>query len=168
MIAMRRLFLTSFAWVTLAGAAGAWLPAAEPSPPTSEAKPKYVTQTLRGRVVWLADALKRRFQITTEPQTAESMVALETAAGELHPLVPDVRGRAFMVDARLRGIDVELLVRRYEGSPMIQVIRVIEVRKDAKYELDYWCDICAIVMFIQKDCECCQAPNRLREQRIEE
>ena len=138
--------------------------------PTDEsaAAPKFVTQSLRGRVVWVSEAIKRRFQIVTEPQAAESMVALETAQGELHPLVPDVRGRSFMVDERLRGVEMELYVRRYEGSPLIQVIRVFVVKPDGKYELDYWCDICAITMYILKDCECCQGPTRLREQKVEE
>ncbi len=91
------------------------------------------------------------------------LAALETPDGKLIPIVPDVRGRAFMVDPRLRGIDMQLLVRRYEGAPLIQVIRVFALKSDGIYELDYWCDICAIPMFILKDCECCQGPTRLRE-----
>lgn len=125
--------------------------------------PKFTTETLRGRVVWLADGLKRRFGVATEPQAAEALAALETPDGKLIPIVPDVRGRAFMVDERLRGIDMQLLVRRYEGAPLVQVIRVFALKPDGIYELDYWCDICAIPMFILKDCECCQGPTRLRE-----
>lgn len=125
--------------------------------------PKFTTETVKGKVVWLADGLKRRFGVATEPQAAEALAALETPDGKLIPIVPDVRGRAFMVDERLRGIDMQLLVRRYEGAPLIQVIRVFAIKPDGIYELDYWCDICAIPMFILKDCECCQGPTRLRE-----
>jgi hypothetical protein len=128
----------------------------------------YTTEKLRGRVVWLDGAIKELLGVTTEPSAAETIVALKTPAGELLPLVPDVRGRAFAVDQRLRDIDVELLVRRYRAVPLLQVIRVLAVKPDGLYEVDYWCDICAIPMFILKPCECCQGETRLRERRVEE
>src|SRR5690349_946854 len=68
--------------------------------------PKFTTETVKGKVVWLADGLKRRFGVATEPQAAEALAALETPDGKLIPIIPDVRGRAFMVDERLRGIDM--------------------------------------------------------------
>ena len=101
------------------------------------------------------------------PAAAETAVALETPDGRLLPIIPDLRGRAFAVDSRLRNIDVELLVRRYAGVPMIQTIRVFRRKADGLYEIDYWCDICAISMFTLKPCECCQGPTRLREQLVE-
>jgi hypothetical protein len=128
---------------------------------------KYTTETLAGKVVWMSEALKRRFDVRTDQHSAEAMVVLETPAGQLHPIVPDQRGRAFMVDPRLRDIDVELFVRRYEGSPLVQVIRVYHVKPEGKYEVDYWCDLCAISMYILKPCECCQGPTRLRERLVE-
>jgi len=128
---------------------------------------KYSTETLHGKVVWMSEALKRRFDVQTDLHSTEAMVVLETPTGQLHPIVPDQRGRAFMVDPRLRDIDVELFVRRYEGSPLVQVIRVYHVKPDGKYEVDYWCDLCAISMYILKQCECCQGPTRLRERLVE-
>jgi hypothetical protein len=141
---------------------------AVPSEGASEddAEPRYETVRLTGKVVWIADALVRRYKIRTGPEAAERVLALENDEG-LFPLVEDVRGRAFRKDERLRGIDVELLVRRYEGSPMVQVIRVFARRDGKKYELDYWCDICAIAMFELKECECCQGPVILRERLVE-
>ncbi len=136
--------------------------------PSSREKRKYTTETVRGRVVWLEEALARGFGVTTEPSAAETTVVLETAEGRLLPIIPDVRGRAFVVDSRLRNVDLQLLVRRYTDAPMIQVIRVFRPKDDGLYELDYWCDICAIPMFILKDCECCQGPTRLRERPVEE
>jgi hypothetical protein len=62
---------------------------------------------------------------------------------------------------------VELLVRHYRGSPVVQVIRVFEVSKEGKLEIDYWCEVCSIAMFEQKDCECCQEPNVLRRRKVE-
>jgi hypothetical protein len=140
----------------------------KPSPvKPSPVSRKYTTETVRGRVVWLDEALGRLYGVVTDPAAAETAVVLETPDGQLLPIIPDVRGRAFMVDSRLRKIDLELLVRRYAGVPMIQVIRVFRPTAEGLYEIDYWCDICAISMFILKPCECCQGPTRLREQLVE-
>jgi hypothetical protein len=136
----------------------------EPKPAPAE-KP-YRTETLKGKVVWLADAIKDRFGIKSDDDVAHAVVALETPEGQLHPIVKDARGRAFHSDERLRGIDMELLVRRYEGSPMVQVVRVYTLKPDGKYELDYWCDVCSIAMYELKPCECCQGTTRLRERRV--
>jgi hypothetical protein len=130
-------------------------------------KRPYTTETLRGKVVWLSDALERLYGVATEPAAAESSVVLETSEGHLLPIIPDTRGQSFVVDGRLRGIDLELPVRRYQGVSLVQVIRVLTRRADGLYEIDYWCDVCAIPMYILKDCECCQGPTRLREQLVE-
>ena len=63
--------------------------------------------------------------------------------------------------------ELELLVRRYDGSPVVQVIRVYTRRADGRYELDYWCDICSIPMYELKPCECCQGETRLRERKVD-
>lgn len=129
--------------------------------------PSFATESLRGRVVWLADALKRRYDIEVDRDVAQAMCALETEDGRLLPIVKDDRGRGFWLDERIRDIDLELLVRRFDDSPLIQVIRVYRVKPDGLYELDYWCDICAIPMFELKQCECCQGPIRIRERRAD-
>ncbi len=128
---------------------------------------RYTTESIRGRVVWLADALRRLHGVQTDPDAEQWYVALETPQGQVFPIVKDARGRGFLIDERLRGINMELLVRRYEGG-MIQVIRVYTIRDKRKYELDYWCDVCAIPMFELKPCECCQGPTRLRERPVED
>lgn len=128
----------------------------------------FTTRTLRGKVVWMSEALAKRFGVKEVPEAKERILALATDDGQLYPLVEDVRGRAFRRDARLRGIPLELLVRQYDGSPMIQAIRVYSLEKDGKYELDYWCDVCAIAMFELKPCDCCQGPIELRRRKMEE
>lgn len=145
-------------------------PAAATTPTSASTAdaPTYTTETLSGRVVWLEDALARQLGVTTEPTAAATSVVLETSDGRLLPIIPDVRGRAFAVDERLRDQQMRLLVRRYHKAPMIQVIRVFVPKDDGLYELDYWCDICAIPMYIQKACECCQGPNRLRLEKVED
>ncbi len=143
-------------------------PATSATDSTTPSSAKYTTQKLRGKVAWLDEALKRRYGISTEPDAAGTSVVLEMADGVLLPIVPDTRGRAFAVDERLRGIELELLVRRYEKVPMLQVIRVLRPTKEGMVEIDYWCDICAIPMNILKPCECCQGETRLRERPVEE
>ncbi len=124
----------------------------------------YVTNTIRGRVVWLADALTRLHGIQTVPEARDRILALETADGQLYPLVEDVRGRAFRYDKRLREMNVELLVRQHRGSPMVQIVRVFELTDKGRFEIDYWCEICSIALFELKDCDCCQGPIELRRQ----
>jgi len=125
------------------------------------------TEALRGRVVWLADGLERRFGVKTVPEARENMLALETKDGQVLPIVEDLRGRSFRADERLRDMQVELLVRRYRRSPLVQVVRIHEIKDDGKYLLDYWCDICSIVMFETGHCDCCQDLNRLRKRLLD-
>jgi hypothetical protein len=127
---------------------------------------EYATQALRGRVVWLADALERLYDVRTTQDSRERSLALETDDGELVPLIEDRRGRSFRKDERLRDREVELLVRRYQGVPLAQIIRIYAIKADGKYLLDYWCDICAISMVELGPCDCCQAPNELRERKV--
>ena len=130
-------------------------------------EPKHQTVTLRGRIVWLAEALEKRYGIESVPEAKERMLALQTADGQIHPIVEDVRGRSFRLDERLRKPEVELVVRRFDGSPAVQVIRIYEIAKDGKYELDYWCEICSIAMFELKACDCCQGDIDLRRRKAD-
>jgi hypothetical protein len=130
-------------------------------------EPGFAVETLRGRVVYLADAVEKLTGVPVVPEARERVLALQTAKGELIPLLEDVRARAFRSDERLRNMEVELVVRRYRNSPLVQVIGVSEIAKDGKYEIAYWCDICAIAMFELKDCECCQELNVLRRRKVE-
>ena len=130
-------------------------------------KARHVAKTLRGRVVWMADALAERYGIATVAEARKRVLALKTADGHLYPMMEDLRGRSFRRDKRLREMDVELLVRQYEGTPMVQVIRVYAIDEHGKYELDYWCEICAIAMVELKVCDCCQGPTELRRRKAQ-
>jgi hypothetical protein len=142
-------------------AAGNALPADTPGESLAKT-PKFKTESLRGRVVWLAEAHKRLFGATSVTEAQDRTLALETTDGRLVPLLEDERGRAFRVDQRLRDMTVELLVRRYEASPVVQILGVHQIKSDGRHEVDYWCDVCAIAMYELKPCECCQAEPRLR------
>ena len=130
-------------------------------------RPKFQSVSLPGRVVWLSEALERQFGINTVPEAKQRVLALETTDRQVIPIVEDVRGRAFRNDPRLREMDVELLVRRYLRSPMVQIVRIYERTDDGKFLIDYWCDVCAIVMFEAGPCSCCQDDNQLRRRRVD-
>ena len=138
----------------------------EPAATAAVRKTPYSTRVLRGRVVWLAEALTRRFDIVQVPEAARKSLALETREGTLIPLAEDIRGRGFRRDARLREMNVELMVRIYHQSPVAQIVRVYSIEKRGKFEVDYWCDICAIAMYELKPCECCQAKIELRKRPV--
>jgi len=143
-------------------------------------------QLFAGKVVMLRDALKRRGVKSTAE--FDKLVVLETPAGELIPIVPDWRGRAFYQDKRLRNRPVQLVGYRRRGVPYLQVLMVFTLdrpdalsktagktgktgkkstrpkQKPVRHYFDYWCDICSIPMYEIKRCECCQGPIRMRFQ----
>jgi hypothetical protein len=120
-------------------------------------------ELFRGRVVMLAEALKKReIRVSEEMQTH---VALETAGGELIPILADWRGRALYQDERLRDRDVELVAFRRPSIPYLQVLMIFTFDKQGERQYtDYWCDVCSIPMYEIKPCECCQGEIRLRYQ----
>ena len=114
-----------------------------------------------GKVVMLLDALKRHGIKSYDEVKAQ--VVLETDDGELIPILPDWRGRAFFQDERLRNRRVELVGVRRPKVPYLQVLNVFTFNaKNERQDTDYWCDICAIPMYEIKECECCQGPIHLR------
>ncbi|GAB4141763.1 MAG: hypothetical protein Tsb009_11670 [Planctomycetaceae bacterium] len=120
-------------------------------------------QVFSGKVVLLKDALKRRG--ITAFDEINNQVVLETNSGELIPIVPDWRGRAFFQDKRLRNRKVDLVGYRHKGVPYLQVLMVFTYNKaGVRQYTDYWCDICSIPMYEIKPCDCCQAEIRLRFQ----
>lgn len=139
----------------------AQLPAAEPLA-------DYRVETHRGRVVYLAEAFEKLRGVRSVPEARERVLALQTAEGTLIPLLEDVRGRAFRRDDRLLAMDLELQVRHYRQSPLVQILRVIEVTKDGRYEIDYWCSTCSIALFENIECECCQEPVELRRRKVDQ
>lgn len=118
----------------------------------------------QGRVVLVAEALRQR-DIKAYPEDLKDQVALETPQGDLLPILPDWRGRAFHQDARLRNRRVELIGFRRRGLPFLQVLTIYTFDEQGQRQYtDYWCDICAIPMYEIKPCDCCQQDIRLRFQ----
>lgn len=151
-------------WIVAACCLGAgWLTYAQPTPEPPAASAEFKLDTIRGRIVWFGEALRRRHGVVSDADALKTTIALETPSGELIPIIKDARGRAYHIDPRLHQFDYELVVRRFAGSPAVQIVRVYTFHQEKKYEFDYWCDICAIPMYELKDCECCQGPIRFRE-----
>lgn len=156
-----------FAWLFLCSVIPSIaIDAAEPPRPPGPSTGQSVAsrkEVFGGKVVVLRDALKRR-GITAFDEFADQVV-LETVQGELIPIVPDWRGRAFFQDARLRNRRVELVGYRRTGIPYLQILMVFTFDKHgARQYTDYWCEICSIPMYEIKPCDCCQAEIDLRFQ----
>ena len=95
----------------------------------------------------------------------EKQVVLEMPSGELIPIVPNWRGRAFYQDKRLRNRKVELVGRQRKGIPYLQVLTIFTFDKQGvRQYTDYWCDLCSIPMYEIKPCDCCQDQIRIRFQ----
>ena len=132
--------------------------------PKPKKKPEPKKHLFTGKVVLLKDALQKRgIKATNE---IDKQVVLETPKGELIPIIPDWRGRAFFQDKRLRDRKVDLVGYRHTGVPYLKVLMVFTYnKKGERVYTDYWCDICSIPMYEIKKCECCQGPIRLRFQK---
>jgi hypothetical protein len=119
-----------------------------------------------GEVVLLPEAFRRRGVKSYAEEIAQTAV-LYTTDGEIVPLVPDWRGRAFFQDERLRDRPVELVVNRRPGVPWVSVLSIyLQDERGKRAVVDYWCDVCSIPMYEIKDCECCQGPIRLRYRNL--
>jgi|HubBroStandDraft_6_1064221.scaffolds.fasta_scaffold243003_2 hypothetical protein len=129
-------------------------------PPTADASSQ---ELFRGKVVLVREALARR-KIEAREEF-DKQVALETESGELIPIVPDWRGRAFFQDEHLRNRPVELVGKRAKGVPYLQVLIIFTFdEKGTRQYTDYYCDTCGFAIYEIKPCECCQGPVRLRYQ----
>ena len=137
--------------------------AQKPADSSAKKKDELPREVFTGQVVLLREALKRRGIPSQEE--FDKQVVLETPAGELIPIVPDWRGRAFYQDEQLRNRNVELVGMRRPGVPYLQVLMIFTFDdKGARQYTDYWCDICSFPMYEIKPCDCCQAPIHLRFQ----
>ncbi|HEV3303562.1 MAG TPA: hypothetical protein VG055_28180 [Planctomycetaceae bacterium] len=129
-------------------------------PPTADASSQGL---FRGKVVLVREALARR-KIEAREEF-DKQVALETESGELIPIVPDWRGRAFFQDEHLRNRPVELVGKRAKGVTYLQVLIIFTFdEKGTRQYTDYYCDTCGFAIYEIKPCECCQGPVRLRYQ----
>ncbi|RUL89194.1 hypothetical protein [Tautonia sociabilis] len=131
-------------------------------PPTAVDGPVVETVTLEGEVVLLAEALGP-FGLPEQQGPIADQVVLKRAGGEIIPLLYNVGSRAFFEDGRLRNRPAELVARRLEGLPYLQVVSARVADESGALRIpEYYCDICTISVRYDQPCPCCQAPMELR------
>lgn len=155
----RRFWLASWCLVPI----GCFAPLLRAEEPPEESGPQKEKLLFSGKVVFVRDALAQRgIKASSE---IDGQVALETASGELLPIVPDWRGRAFFQDERLRGRQVDLIAFKEPELPYLQVLTIYAFdERGTRQYVDYWCEICAIPMYEIQQCQCCQGEIELRFQ----
>ena len=122
-------------------------------------------QTYTGKVRPLVDVLAKA-DVKLDADAAPHWLALVTEDGKVYPLVKDGGARLFFKDKALLDRPMQL-TGRLVGGAMLQVAFVNSLRKGARHEVFYWCDICAIRRGEkEQECECCGGPMVLKEEPV--
>ncbi|WP_169977174.1 hypothetical protein [Tautonia rosea] len=120
------------------------------------------TETFTGSVLRLTEAIEP-LGVTSPQGPIADQVVLRNAEGTIWPLLYNVGSRAFFEDDRLRDRPAELVARRIEGLPYLQVLSAkIADEQGVLRTPEYYCDICTISVRFDQPCPCCQAPMELR------
>ena len=99
--------------------------------------------------------------------------AIETAGHDLVVAEGEPETLAVLNDARLAGLDVELVgrydvQRSFRVGPFYTSTSII-VHKDGKrYSVTYWCPICSIRAYTPGKCVCCQQETNLDMQELKQ
>lgn len=130
-------------------------------------KPTYRTESLNGKVIDLATAL-REAGVSADAQAAEKQFVLRRNDHTIQPLLCDDASRAFFLDKRLRDRNVEIQARVYSGLPYVQVL-TFKIEHEGKLRTpEYYCETCTISVRFPQACPCCQGPMELRMKPEEE
>jgi len=130
-------------------------------------KPAAKVETLTGKAVRLADVLSKE-GVKLDVEAAPHWLALVTDAGKVHPLVKDDGSRLFFNDETLLNRPMQITGRFLAGGSLLQVSVVNSLHKGKRYDVYYWCDICAIRRGAKNTCECCGGPMVLKEEPVKE
>ena len=129
---------------------------------TVEGPPSPETVTLRGSVIRLVEAVEPLGISTVQGPIAEQVV-LKGDDGSLVPLLYNDGSHAFFEDDRLRDRPAELVARRFEGLPYLQVVSARVLDEDGALRTpEYYCDVCTISVRYDQPCPCCQGDLELR------
>lgn len=132
---------------------GALTVAARPDEPAA----KFALVTVTGKVVSFEEAMKSRGVAFDKEPVAKQMVLL-AKDGAITPLLSDEASRAFHLDERVRDKPAELVARKYEGLPYLQVVS-FKIEDEGRLRTpEYYCEICSISVRYPQDCPCCQGP----------
>jgi len=125
-------------------------------------------EVLRGKVVSLNERLARQ-GIRLDPD-AGLQLAFESTEGKALPLVRDAASLMFYRDARLLDRPLEVRARVVPNTGLLQLLEVFGLKDEQRFEIYYWCEVCAIKRFtLEKTgvCECCGGAMELRERKVE-
>jgi hypothetical protein len=111
--------------------------------------------TLTGKVTTLTEALAAR-KITSDKDPIARQVVLVDEHGTITPILSDDASRAFFLDPRVRDRKTELIARKYEGLPYLQVVSFKIEEGGSLRTPEYYCEICSISVRYPQDCPCCQ------------
>jgi hypothetical protein len=123
--------------------------------------PKSEPVKLSGTVVLLSESLKASGLVFDEAPIAKQVV-LKSEAGVITPLLSDDASRALFDDDRLRHRKTEIVGRKYEGLPYVQVVSFRIVEEGKLRTPEYYCEICTISVRYPQICPCCQGEMVLR------
>jgi hypothetical protein len=135
-------------------------------PPQKSAEPAK-TEYFKGKVIPLSD-LVAKFGSKLDPEATPHWLALEAEDGTIYPLVEDDGARMFFKDIRLLKRPMRLTGRVLPKSQLLQVVAVNSYRDGKLHLVYYWCDVCSIKRFENKQCDCCGGPMQLREEPVTE
>jgi hypothetical protein len=134
--------------------------------PKSAAKKEAKTQYFKGKVVPLADLLKKS-GVKLDPEASPHWLALVTADGKVYPLIKDDGSRIFFNDPKVLNRPMRITGKLFKDSRLLQVLTVHSYVKGKLHDIYYWCDICAIRRSHKQICDCCGGPMELREVPVE-
>ncbi len=139
------------------------LHAGQTAPDESRKTPDAKAETLTGRVVSLAELLKKS-GIELDAEAAPHWLALVADGGAIYPLIKDAGSRPFYRDPRLLNRPMRIQGRLVPGSQLLQVLQIRSLKEGKPHEVFYWCDVCSIKRAsLENVCECCGGPMELRE-----
>lgn len=134
---------------------------AAPPEPVKPAAP--ATQAIDGKVVPLADALKK---LGVKPDADTTGVALVTADGTVYTLVKDAKTRLLFMDKQLHNRDFRLTAKVLPNTHVLSVEKVQTVKGGKVFDVDYWCDQCQLEANEPGPCKCCGGETVLRERAV--
>lgn len=136
------------------------LPTSPAAPPAPVATPVAGAQPIDGKVVPLAEALKK---LGAKPDADTTGVALVTADGTVYTLVKDAKTRLLFLDKELHNRDLRLTAKVLPGTHTLHVEKVQTVKGGKVFNVDYWCDQCQLEASEPGPCKCCGGETVLRE-----
>ncbi len=122
-----------------------------------------------GRVVCLAEELRARFGAAVDP-VHDHLYGFRVDAKNgprYFTLVRTPHSEALFVDERFRKHSLVLSGRIFPGSQLLEVSGWLWIRDGVRYDVYYWCEVCAIRGVDPGPCACCQGEVELREKAVD-